>query len=136
MSLSYQSNGNLEPGIYELTWEEFITIYGYNKHRKKLILGIEKAISELKDVGCKTLYLDGSFVSKKTDPKDFDACWDPSGMDFAKLANHYPILMEFLPNTAKQKATYGGELFPSTKFLAFFQKDRDGFPKGIIKLSL
>lgn len=136
MSLSYQANGNLEPGIHEITWEEFVKIYGNNKHRLKLIQGLEKAIIELKDVGCKTLYVDGSFVSKKIDPRDFDACWDPVGIDFKKLASLYPTLMEFLPNTAKQKAKYGGELFPSPKFLPFFQSDRDGIPKGIIMLRL
>lgn len=136
MSLLYQENGNLQPGIYEISWEEFVKIFGYNKKRQKLINGLTIAISELKRVGCKTIYVDGSFVSKKEEPRDFDACWDPVGIDFKKLVFQYPTLAEFIPTTAKQKAKYGGELFPATKFLSFFQKDRDDSPKGIIKISI
>ena len=67
---------------------------------------------------------------------DYDACWESEGIDFNLLANKYPILIEFLPNTLKQNAVYGGELFPAHKFLSFFQKDRDDIPKGIVKLNL
>lgn len=81
MALQYQENGNLYPGIYQLSWEEFKENYGFNKHRKKLIEGIELVIKELKAVGCKSIYIDGSFVSKKSLPNDFDACWDPEGVD-------------------------------------------------------
>ncbi len=136
MSLLYQTNGNLQPGIYLLTWEEFIKEYGYNKHRLKLISGLEKAMNELKSLGCKTLYVDGSFVSKKSHPNDFDACWDPAGVDFLKFSAEFPILMEFLPDTKKQKARYGGELFPSPRYLPFFQKDKEDNIKGIIKLNI
>ena len=69
MSLSYQENGNLVPGKHEMAVEEFIKVFGYNKHRAKLIEGFKKAIAELKEVGCKTIYIDGSFVSKKNKPK-------------------------------------------------------------------
>lgn len=136
MLLLYQENGNLVAGICELNWQEFITEYGYNKHRLKLIEGLERAIIELRDVQCKALYVDGSFVSKKSNPNDFDACWDPTGVDFVKLSVKYTILMEFLPDTKKQKARYGGELFPSPRFLSFFQKDKENNIKGIIKLNL
>ena len=136
MSLLYQENGNLVPGIYELTWDEFVKEYGYNKHRSKLITGLRKASVELKDVQCKVLYVGGSFVTKTVKPKDFDVCWDPTGVDFKKLSSRYPILLEFLPDTKKQKNMYGGELFPSPRFLGFFQKDRDDSPKGIIKLNI
>src|SRR6185312_16918573 len=132
MSLLYQENGNLVPGIHEITWHEFVEEFGKNKHRKKLIEGLEQAMNHLRDVQCKILYVDGSFVSQREEPKDFDACWDPKGVDFKRLAVMYPVLMNFLPDTKDQKAKYGGELFPSPKFLAFFQKDRDDKPKGII----
>jgi hypothetical protein len=136
MSLLYQENGNLAPGIHEITWHEFVKEFGKSKHRLKLIDGLEQAIKHLKDAKCKILYVDGSFVSQKVEPKDFDACWDPTGVDFKKLSDMYPVLLEFIPDTKKQKIKYGGELFPSPKFLSFFQKDRDDSPKGIIKLNL
>ena len=30
---------------------------------------------------------------KKTNPKDYDACWESEGIDFNLLANKYPILI-------------------------------------------
>ncbi|MDE3213153.1 MAG: hypothetical protein KGM98_07955 [Bacteroidota bacterium] len=135
MSLIYQKNGNLIPGIHETTWAEFMLEFGYNKHRDKLIEGLARVISDLKEAGVTILYVDGSFVSKKPEPADFDACWDPTGVNFKKLSSLHPVLMDFMSDRAKQKAKYGGELFPSPQFLAFFQRDREGQPKGIIKLN-
>jgi hypothetical protein len=136
MPLLYQENGNLVPGIHKLTWDEFKKEFGYNKCRRKLLEGLEKAITELKDVQCKTIYVDGSFVTTKSDPNDFDACWDPIGVDFNKFSAKYSVLLEFKPDTRKQKAKYGGEFFPSPRFLTFFQKDKEDNIKGIIKLIL
>lgn len=88
------------------------------------------------------MYLDGSFVTAKDAPGDYDACWELSGVDFTTLD---PVLQTFDPGRATQKAKYKGELFPAdvpadlfgTPFLDFFQKDkRTGQPKGIIALDL
>ena len=122
--------------MYQLSWEEFKENYGFNKHRKKLIEGIELVIKELKAVGCKSIYIDGSFVSKKSLPNDFDACWDPEGVDYKKLYEDFPIILDFQSDRKKQKQRYGGEIFPSPHFLTFFQTDRDNSPKGIIKLNI
>ena len=34
----------------------------------------EAAMVNLRDAGCKTVYVDGSFVTDKERPGDFDAC--------------------------------------------------------------
>ena len=96
----------------------------------------------LKRAGCQTVYLDGSFVTAKEVPGDYDACWEPSGVDLTLLD---PVLQTFDPGRATQKAKYLGELFPSDivatpegdTFLDFFQNDKDsGKSKGIIALDL
>ena len=93
-------------------------------------------------MGCSTVYLDGSFVSAKLIPGDFDACWDESGVDVASID---PVLLDFAGGRANQKAKFGGELFPAslnadglgTLFLEFFQIDKDtGSQKGIVALDL
>ena len=93
-------------------------------------------------MGCRTVYVDGSFVTCKSWPRDFDACWDVAGVDPQRLA---PFLLDFSSGRAAQKARFGGELFPvqlpkgpSCKtFLEFLQTDRQtGDPKGIIALDL
>jgi hypothetical protein len=136
MTLNYQSNGSLRPGFHQLTFKEIVTEFGFNKWRMRLCNGLEEATAHFKDVNCKTLYIDGSFSTKEPRPNDYDACWDPTGVDFARLMARYPVLMEFLVDTKRQKAKYGGEFYPSTTHLSFFQKDRDDSPKGIIQLNL
>jgi hypothetical protein len=87
-------------------------------------------------------YLDGSFVTTKEEPGDFDACWEAAGVD-PELLN--PVLLTFANRRAAQKARFGGELFPAeagadphcTRFLDYFQQDRvTGERKGIVALDL
>jgi hypothetical protein len=70
-------------------------------------------------------------------PGDFDGCWDHSGVDFDALD---PVLLEFDGHREAQKAEFEGEMFiadaPRSRFLDFFQMDRDGRPKGIIQINL
>jgi hypothetical protein len=86
--------------------------------------------------------LDGSYVSAKPLPGDFDACWEPDGVDFDNLD---PVFEDFDNGRANQKARFGGEFFPSTliaadigaAFAEFFQIDRfTGKKKGILSISL
>jgi hypothetical protein len=99
------------------------------------------ALDSLKRAGCKTVYLDGSFVTSKQVPNDFDGCWDVDGVN-PNLVD--PVLLDFTNGRAAQKAKFFGELFPvqiqggpSITFLNFFQRDRDtGETKGIIAINL
>lgn len=87
------------------------------------------------------MYLDGSFVTAKQRPSDFDGCWDTEGVDFDVLD---PVLLTFDRGRATQKQKYLGELFLAdsqadeigTLFREFFQRDRDDNPKGIIVIGL
>ena len=100
------------------------------------------AIESLRRAGCHTVYLDGSFVTSKETPNDFDACWEEAGAVPESLD---PVLLRFDASRAEQKARYLGELFPASigetaegiSFLEFFQTDREmGSPKGIIAVEL
>ena len=138
----FNTDGNLPPGIHWATWNEIADRFGTNAWRRQLLAGARAASEELKRVGCSTVYLDGSFVSAKLFPGDFDACWDENGVDIASID---PVLLDFDGGRANQKAKFGGELFPAslnadglgTLFLEFFQTDKDtGSQKGIIALDL
>lgn len=141
---NYQPNGNLEIGIHVMEWEEFKQAYGYNETRRAIIDGMALALASLKKNGCQRVYMDGSFVTTKEEPGDFDACWDPIGVDLLGLIKDYPCFMDLRAPRESQKLLFKGELFPSTTpaenkgntFLEFFQQDRDGTPKGIIQLNL
>jgi hypothetical protein len=137
----FQSNGHLPDGIHIATWTQLLEHFGWNQRRQTLLAGLEQAMNDLRDAGCKQVYLNGSFVTSKDEPGDFDACWDPTGVDFEGIE---PTLLEFENARAAQKARYGGELFPAdwdaigdgTTFLEFFQSIRGGGKKGIVRIDL
>ena len=134
--------GDLPPGIHPAAWDEFSTRFGGTPHRRRLLVGLRRALEALRLAGCTTAYVDGSFITAKDVPNDFDACWDPRGVRIADLD---PVLRTFDPGRATQKAKYLGELFPmgvpadpsGATFLEFFQTNRQsGLRKGIVVLDL
>lgn len=123
------------------TWEEVVERFGRTPRRRALLAGLRIALESLRAAGCKKLYLDGSFVTVKEEPGDFDACWEAEGVD-ADLLDE--ALLTFDAGRETQKAKFGGELFvadwpadeTSTLFRNFFQQDRDGNAKGIIVINV
>lgn len=131
----------LPPGIHLAGWPELTTRFGGNPRRRKILGGLLRALQALKAAGCTRVYVDGSFVTSKELPGDFDGCWDDTGVDYDRLD---PVLLEFANRRAAQKAKFDGEMFVAnwsadplgTLFLDFFQRDREGRPKGIVQIDL
>ncbi len=138
--------GDLLPiGEHETTLEEFEKKFVYNPKRQELFRGLKKLIDDLKVIGCKAIWIDGSFVTKKQLPKDIDICWDNAGIDFGFVKEIMPILMNDSPARLAQQNIYKADIFPahipevsSKKFFKdFFQIDKNtGQQKGIIKINL
>ena len=63
-------------GIHLATWGEVTTRFGNTPWRRQLLYGLGMAINSLRRAGCRTVYIDGSFVTSKEIPNDFDACWE------------------------------------------------------------
>ena len=138
----FEADGNLPPGVHWATWDELCNRLGTTPWRRRLLVGLRAGLENLRSAGCSTAYVDGSFVTSKPDPADFDACWDETGVDLQQLD---PVLLTFAGERAAQKAKYAGEFFPSSveagqgqgAFLEFFQTDKDtGAQKGIVALDL
>jgi hypothetical protein len=138
----FDDRGNLPPGIHSATWTEIVTRYAISTRRRELLDGLLDALHSLKAAGCTSAYLDGSFVTAKEHPDDFDACWEAAGVAPSRLD---PELLDFSDERSAQKTRYGGEIFPAettaepsgTAFLDFFQRDRTTKqPKGIIAIDL
>lgn len=131
----------LPPGIHEATLDDVAQAFATNARRKTLYDGLVRGCQSLKIAGCSTVYLDGSYITEKISPGDFDVCWDPAGVNPAKLD---PVLLDFSKKRNNQKMKYGGEFFPSSAkadgsrtFIDFFQTDREsGNEKGIIRIRL
>jgi len=137
------NEGVLPPGIHIAEWAEIWAAFGTTPHRQRLLTGFLGAIRALKLAGCKWAYLDGSFVTAKDRPGDFDGCWDTNGVNPAFLD---PILLTFDSGRMAQKIKYGGELFPASSvadsitmqtYIEFFQIDKEtGVAKGLIAIDL
>jgi len=135
------TTGMLPPGVHPATWSEVVQRFGGNSRRRELLVGLRAAAENLRQAGCRCLYLDGSFVTEQDLPGDFDGCWDPAEVDFQLLD---PVLLDFRAGRFAQKTKYQGELFLSSDiadrngylYLEFFQLAKDGSVKGIIALDL
>lgn len=137
----FRQDGQLPRGRHPAEWPEFIVRFGQTQTRERLCEGLLDALRLLRSAGCQQAYVDGSFASAKPEPGDFDVCWDITDID----ADLVPaVFFEFRDGRAAQKAQFGGEFFPAQlpeglsgqTYLDFFQRDRDGRPKGIIALGL
>lgn len=138
----FDITGNLPPGVHWASWDEVAFRFGGNPWRQRLLIGLRNALANLKNAGCRTVYIDGSFVSSVNMPNDFDACWEETWVNPDVLD---PVLLTFDSGRATQKAKYLGELFPAAipvsseglSFFEFFQTDKHtGNPKGIVALDL
>lgn len=136
-----EATGNLPVGEHAATWQELADRYGYTPWRRRLLEGLLLALQLLRIAGCERAYIDGSFVTAKDEPGDFDACWDANGVDFDRLDER---LLVFDDGRATQKAAFLGELFMTDsqagsagmRFRDFFQFDREGRRKGIVVIDL
>lgn len=138
----FTQEGLLPAGIHKATWSEVVKRFGSTAHRRRLLEGLKAALKSLRASGCLKVYLDGSFVTAKLLPNDFDGCWDIEGVDPESLD---PVWLTFDSGRAAQKAKFLGELFPGEfdeeatglTFLEFFQIDKQtGTSKGIVVLDL
>jgi hypothetical protein len=131
------TTGYLPPGEHPATWQEVVDRFGWTPKRKHLLSGLRRMAMNLHQAGCRFFLLDGSFVTAKDEPGDYDACCDFSNIDVSVVDDR------FAGTRLEMKLEYFGELFAEQTeaiagytFREFFQSDRDGAPKGVILLNL
>ena len=132
----------LPEGLHNSNFSEVANSFAINPWRNTLFAGLLDASRNLKQAGCLRLYLDGSYVTGKPSPGDYDVCWDSTGVDPTLLD---PIFLNFDNKRAAHKRKYKGEFFPSgwsagragNTFIEFFQIERfSGLKKGIVVIQL
>ena len=133
-------DGRLPAGEWAASWEELEAAFATSQWRRHLLDGCRRALASLHVAGCGRAWIDGSFVTSKRHPGDIDACYDPIGVDRSRL---HPALLDLSPGRPEQIAEFGCEFFPNVVeagsgayFIEFFQRDRDGRPKGIVAIDL
>jgi hypothetical protein len=134
----FMTNGNLPPGIHRASMAQAKLRFARTYHRKELFRGFRNLAIHLKEANCQTLYLDGSFVTSKEQPDDYDAVWDPVG-----VTNKIDPVLLTRDKIEERKKKYFGDVFvhlPDSggfPHLEYFQRDRDDYSdKGIIKIDL
>ena len=117
-------------------WDDVLDRFGWTPTRRRQLDGLADALGLLADAGCRRVWINGSFVTTKDEPGDFDAVWDPSGVDMDALD---PVLLDLSAGRVAQKRRFFGELFPDwvetgsgLVFSEFFQLDRVHGTKGIV----
>jgi hypothetical protein len=138
----FDNFGNLPPGEHLVSWTEFTARFGYNAHRTSILGEIRIWLAHIQAAGCRTAWIDGSFVCEKEIPGDYDACWDYTGVDFSLLD---PLFLD--PTDVGRvalKRKYGGDIVPDRAsppasvalYLHFFQRDKLRRPKGIVRFDV
>lgn len=135
-------HGYLPDGVHTMSLARIESELAWNATRRWLAMGLFRAAHALRHAGCRTLVLDGSFATAKERPGDWDAAFDPTGVDGDALD---PILLRHTDGRRAMKAKYLGDVFPwgaracpktGAVFRDFFRTDRDGVPKGVIEIKL
>jgi len=136
----FNSNGGLPPGEHAATLSDVEHRYSTNPTRTAQFTGLKRAALALAAAGCPTLWLNGSYITDKAEPGDYDATFDAEPIDWITLGLAEPELLDFDAPRSTQKRTYGGELIPTlaagVDFVDFFQTNRNGERKGIIRIDL
>src|SRR5437899_2707285 len=110
----FDKRGNLPPGIHTATFKEIERKFASTEHRKHLFSGLKRLLKNLKEVGCTTFYLDGSFITKEERPGDYDCTWDPTGVTAA-------LDKDLLKSSEVRNAKYLGDIF-------VYMPEHGGFP--------
>jgi hypothetical protein len=138
MALDFNSQGYLYQTI-ALTYEKFVTYFGTNPGRKQQIDNALFYFRIFYQCGCRKVYIDGSFVSTKKNPGDIDLCFDLTGVDIGNIKRVFPEFFD--PNEIgrirRQDQCHIFHFDNEDRFmLELFSADREGNPKGLVKLIL
>lgn len=141
--------GELPRGVHIVTLHEIEQTFGVQNERRKLLMsGLIEAAKMFKAAGVRFLLVDGSFTTDKKEPADIDGCWsatgdididliDPEFWDFDDVA-------DFQKKRRSINQRYGLDFFiaemieseSGEPFSKFFQTNKDGDAKGILKIIL
>ena len=135
--------GNLPLEIHDATILEIEIRFGGRGQRRRVFEDLVVWLGHMKAAGCRTVYVNGSFVTAKEFPNDFDTCFDPTGVDRAKLD---PVLLERSDAAIDLiRARYGGDIRVDREmppgsispYLRLFMRDgRARVENGIVRLDL
>src|SRR3954452_20041922 len=133
----------LPRGIHPASLDEVAERFGGSPMRRLQMAGLRAGASLLEQAGCTVVYVDGSSVTTKEPPGDFDVVWDPAGVDPHGLDPVFGPPQFVRAPRAEQKRRFHGEFLPSyavgsggIPIVEFFQRRREGGYKGVVLVRL
>src|ERR1700685_2449816 len=105
----FNRDGRLPAGIHWATWQEIQSRFGFSLRRQQLLGGLRLALAALNRAGCSRVYIDGSFVTVKREPGDYDACWDIDGVNVEALDS---VFLDFSKGRTGAEAQVPRRVFP------------------------
>ena len=129
-------------GIHWATWKGWVDRFGWSPCRRGLLNGLRRVLRMLREAGCTVVYVNGSFVTAKETPGDFEACWDVDGVDLKRLA---PVFLDFCRQPCRAEETVRWRTVSCTTarrdywpyVLGVFPNGpTDGSAKGIVAIRL
>ena len=138
----FNDRGELPPGMHDTTLHEIERTLGFNQKRRRMVQRLRRALRNLEGSGVRRVYLNGSFTTRKPEPKDIDGCWDAD--EHVRVESLDPVFLDFAQQRRAMKRKYGVDFFianaiemgSGVPFREFFQLNRDGFRKGLLVLDL
>lgn len=143
--MKFNTYGYLPEGIHTITWEDFENEFGFSPRRQMLMKGLYEVIQILKQCGCEAIFIDGSMVTDKLEPDDWDACFKGDEEAFHRLyaIDENLVLDDYAKETVRKQNIKVNSilLMPRPKetyvILIFFQRVKGcKRKKGIIKIKL
>jgi Family of unknown function (DUF6932) len=131
-------DGLLPPGVHRATLEEIVYVFCTSTPtRRALEAPLRELVATAQDARATGLFLDGSFVSEKSDPGDIDAVivlpndfavTSPEAMRIQTLHRTYGFDIERVRAQDEQSLHY--------LLREFFAYDRSGRPRGLLEVAL
>ncbi|RIV25411.1 hypothetical protein DYU11_08925 [Fibrisoma montanum] len=147
-AISFDQNGYITPyEINQVDYSVFKDTFGWNSHRKDLLLQYEQFLNQLQMVLpiAHREWIDGSFVSRQAEPGDIDIVIFVPFSYFDNISNE---LRQLKKDVSTALDCYFVEQYPADhpKYLIsradeldwyyFLKTDRRKRPKGLIELSI
>lgn len=143
---NFDKDGYLPEGVHTATLEEVIERFLFSKKRETLIIGLKRLIDFCLSKKINILFLNGSFISRKLNPTDYDVCYTTNHPDKNTILKE--VESSFRHGDLEEK--FGCQIFyaysiadsKNNCFIDFFQqrkeeaRKRKPKKKGIIKLIL
>ena len=127
--------------IHAATWAEFVDRFNFSPRRAAILGRVIIALHHLADAGVSRVFIGGSFVTSKKQPKDMDVLIDTFGADPARV---HPMFIDLHNGRIATLSLFGAEFFPiwlveasvDEPFIDFFQHDKHMQPVGIVEIHL